>query len=124
MVEIGHLSNRILDLACIVHKELGPGLHVSIYQQCMAYELKQHGIDHVVEQNIPIKYKNIHVDSGLAADIIVANSIILELKAVQKIIPDHEAQVMTFLRMTGLKLGLIINFNVKLLRQGIKRIVM
>jgi len=122
--KIDKLSNKIIGLAIEVHRHLGPGLLESVYQQCLAYELSKNGIDFVMEQPIPIKYKEINIDCGFRADIIVEKGIILELKAVEKRLPIHEAQLMTYLKITGIRLGLIINFNVRLLRQGIKRIIL
>lgn len=122
--EIDELSNRMIGLAIDVHRYLGPGLLESVYQQCLAYELSTNNIEFVLEHPIPVKYKEIKIDCAFRADLIVAKSIILELKAADKILPIHEAQLMTYLKITGIKLGLIINFNVKLLKDGIKRIIL
>ena len=124
MGEIDKLSNKVIGLAIEVHRNLGPGLLESVYQQCLAYELSKNNIEFVSEHNIPVKYKEVNIDCGFRADIIVAGNIILEIKAVNKILPIHEAQLMTYLKITGIKLGLIINFNVTLLKQGIKRIIL
>lgn len=124
MDEIDKLSNKVIGLAIEVHRNLGPGLLESVYQQCLAYELSKNNIEFVSEHNIPVKYKEVNIDCGFRADIIVAGNIILEIKAVNKILPIHEAQLMTYLKITGIKLGLIINFNVTLLKQGIKRIIL
>ncbi|MEW6685880.1 MAG: GxxExxY protein [Candidatus Edwardsbacteria bacterium] len=123
MVEIDKLSNRIIGLAIEVHRHLGPGLLESVYQQCLAYELNKHNIEFVLEHPIPVKYKEVNMDCAFRADLIVANNIILEVKSVDKILPIHEAQLMTYLRITKIRLGLLINFNVKLLKNGIKRII-
>ena len=124
MNEIDKLSNKVIGLAIEVHRNLGPGLLESAYQQCLAYELSTNNIEFVSEHNIPVKYKEVNIDCGFRADIIVADNVILELKAVDKILPIHEAQLLTYLKITGIKLGLIINFNVVLLKQGIKRIIL
>jgi len=124
MDEIDKLSNKVIGLAIEVHRNLGPGLLESVYQQCLAYELSKNNIEFVSEHNIPVKYKEVNIDCGFRADIIVAGNIILEIKEVNKILPIHEAQLMTYLKITGIKLGLIINFNVTLLKQGIKRIIL
>lgn len=124
MSEIDALSNKIIGVALEAHRNLGPGLLESAYQQCLAYELSANNIEFVLEHPIPVKYKEINIDCAFRADLIIANSIILELKAVDRILPIHEAQLMTYLRITGIKLGLIINFNVKLLKNGIRRIIL
>ena len=121
---INKLSNRIIGLAIEVHRYLGPGLLESTYQQCLAYEFRENGINFFLEHPIPIKYKNIEINCAFRADFIVEDSIILELKAVEKILPIHEAQLITYLKITGIKLGLIINFNFKLLKNGIKRMIL
>lgn len=118
------LSNKIIGLAIEVHQNLGSGLLESVYQQCLAYELSTHNIEFVLEHPIPVKYKEINIDCAFRADMIVENSIIVELKSVDKILPIHEAQLLTYLKITGIRLGLIINFNTKLLRDGIKRIIL
>jgi len=121
---IDKLSNKIIGLALEVHRNLGPGLLESVYQQCLAYELRTHDIDFVIEHPIPVKYKEINFDCAFRADFIVEKNIIIELKSVDKILPIHQAQLLTYLRITGIRLGLIINFNTKLLKNGIKRIVL
>jgi len=121
--ETDELSNRVIGLCIEVHKNLGPGLLESAYQQCLAYELNSKGIKFTMETPIAVKYKGINIDCAFRADFIIEDKIILELKAIKEILPIYEAQILTCLRITGLRLGLIINFNVELLRDGIKRIV-
>ena len=118
MKEIDILSNRIIGLAIEVHRNLGPGLLESVYQQCLAYELSKANIKFEMEKTIPIKYKEVNIDCALRSDFIVENSIILELKTVDEILSIHEAQLLTYLKLTSLRLGLIMNFNVKLLKNG------
>ena len=122
--EINQLSHKLIGCAIEVHRHFGPGLLESAYQQCLAYELSANDIEFVMEQPIVVKYKKINIDCAFRADFIIAKSIILELKAVDKILPIHEAQLITYLKITGLRLGLIINFNVKQLKDGIKRIIL
>jgi len=122
--EIDKLTGKIIGLAIEVHRRLGPGLLESVYQQCLAYEFSKNDIDFVKEQPIPVKYKDINIDCGFRADFIVADCIVLELKAVERILPIHEAQLMTYLKVTKLKVGLLVNFNVRLLRKGIKRLIL
>ena len=124
MKEIDELSKMIIGLAIEVHRNLGPGLLESTYQKCFAYELGLQNVDFVMEYPIQVKYKDIIIDCAFRADFIIANNIILELKSVEKIIPIHEAQLLTYMKLTGLKLGLIINFNEKLLKNGIKRMIL
>jgi len=124
MPEIDGLSNKIIGLAILVHRELGPGLLESVYMQCLAHEMRFNKIVFLMEEALPVVYKGVEIDCGFRADMIVENSIILELKAVEKLLPIHKAQLMTYLKITGIKLGLIMNFNVTLLRAGIKRIIL
>lgn len=124
MIQIDKLSNQIIGSAIEIHRNLGPGLLEAAYQQCLAYELSSNDIEFTLEHPIPLKYKNIAIDCAFRADIVVSNSIIIELKSVDKLLPIHEAQLMTYLKLTGLKLGLLINFNVPLLKDGIKRMIL
>ena len=124
MEKINELSNRVIGLAIEVHRNLGPGLLESVYQQCLAHELSNNEIGFVLEHPIQVKYKGVSIDCGFRADLIIEKSIIVELKAVEKIVPIHEAQLLSYLKISGLKLGLIINFNVKLLKNGIKRMIL
>jgi GxxExxY protein len=118
------LSNRVIGLALEVHQKLGPGLLESVYQRCLAYELSKNKIRFSTEEQIPVKYGEVHIDCAFRADMIVEDCLLLELKAVERILPIHKAQLLTYLRLTGLRLGLIINFNTRLLKDGIKRIVL
>lgn len=119
--EINKLSNKVIGLAIEVHRNLGPGLLESVYQQCLSYELSENNVEFKSEYPIPVKYKKINIDCSFRADLIISDNIILELKATDKILPIHEAQLMTYMKITGIKVGLIINFNVKLLKNGIMR---
>ena len=123
-LNIDQLSNKIIGLAIEVHRNLGPGLLESVYQQCLAYELSNANIKFELEKPIPVKYKNININCAFRADLIVDDRIILELKTVEKILPIHEAQLLTYLKLTGIKLGIILNFNVLLLKNGIKRMIL
>jgi GxxExxY protein len=122
--ELNRLSDKIIGLAIEVHRGLGPGLLESVYQQCLAYEFSKQNLRFTTEQSIPVDYKGIRMDCAFRADFIVEDSIILELKTVDRILPIHEAQLLTYLKITGKKLGLLINFNQKLLRHGIRRIIL
>jgi GxxExxY protein len=117
------LTEKIIGAAIAVHKELGPGLLESAYQQCLAYELDNLGIPFTREKPLPINYKGVLLDCGYRLDFLVADEIILELKAVDSLNNLHTAQLLTYLKLTRLRLGLLINFNVnRLVAGGIKRV--
>ncbi|HET7626718.1 MAG TPA: GxxExxY protein [Verrucomicrobiae bacterium] len=109
--------------ACIgIHKQLGPGLLQSAYEECLCYELSQRGIQFERQEPLPVTYKNVRLDCGYKLDLVIEGKIILELKTVENLLPIHEAQLLTYLKLSGLTLGLLINFNVPVLKNGIKRI--
>ena len=120
---LNNLTDQIIGSAIDVHKELGPGLLESAYQTCLAIELGQREISYEREVELAIEYKGLKVDANYRLDFILEDSIILEIKSVERIIPIHEAQLLTYLRLSGKKLGLLINFNVPLLKDGIKRLI-
>ncbi len=115
------LSNVIIGKAIEVHKQLGAGLLESAYEACLAYELTLAGIRFERQKPIPVKYKEIELDCGFRVDLLVDHLVIVELKAVDELTPIHDAQVLTYLKLTGCKLGLSFNFNVVRLHHGIKR---
>jgi GxxExxY protein len=121
---VNFLSNRVIDCAIKVHKELGPGLIESVYETCLFYELRK--AEFAVERQVklPIIYDGIKLDAELRLDIWVERSLIIEVKAVDGLHPVHQAQLMTYLKLTRNRLGLLINFNVQLLKNGIKRVVL
>jgi GxxExxY protein len=106
-----------------IHKALGPGLLESVYLEVLTYELKKLGLTCRKEIGIPIRYEDVQLDLGFRADLIVEELIIIELKAVEKVLPVHKKQLLTYLKLTGLKLGLLVNFNVTLIKDGIERVV-
>ena len=120
--ENNSLTDSIIGAAISVHRELGPGLLESTYEKCLAFELTQSGLQIAAQQEIPIKYKGQSIESGFRADLIVEGKVLIELKSVDQLIPVHTAQVLTYLKLTGLRTGLLINFNVQLLKNGIKRL--
>lgn len=120
---INRLSNRVIGAALEVHKQVGPGLLESIYEGCLCRELTLQGIPYLRQVMIPVHYKGIELPHKLKLDVLVDDALILELKSQEKIEPIHEAQLLTYLRLTGKWLGLLINFNVGLLRDGIHRII-
>jgi len=117
------ISKIVINLALKVHKSLGPGLLESVYQSALAYELHQAGLSLVVEKDIPVRYENIQFEKGFRADIIVENMVLIEIKSVKKLEDIHFKQTLTYLKLTGIKLGLVINFNEVLLKNGLKRII-
>ncbi len=118
------LSNQIIGAALEVHCQLGPGLLESAYEECLAYELSLREIPFERQKPIPVVYKGIRLDCGFRVDLLVGGLVIVELKAVDLLMPIHQAQVLTYLKLTGCKLGLLINFNVLRLREGIRRVVL
>ena len=117
------VAAMIVDSAIKVHRTLGPGLLESVYQQCLAYELRSGGAKVLCEVWLPIRYGEIEIDGGYRLDMLVADQIVVENKAVEKILPIHDAQLLTYLKLTDHKLGFLLNWNVPLMKQGIKRMV-
>ena len=122
-MDINDLSSKVIGAAIEVHKHLGPGLLESVYQKCLAYELNDIGLEVREEVLLPIKYKKLSLEHAFRADIVVNNQLVVELKAVDNINPVAVAQLLSYLKMGRYPLGLLINFNVLQLRQGIKRII-
>ena len=122
-MEIESIAKEIIHCSIKVHKTLGPGLLESVYQKCLKYELEKAELNTRCEISIPVKYDGIQIDNGFRADMIVENSIIIENKTVEKILSIHEAQLLTYLKITNIKLGFILNWNVKLMKNGIRRMV-
>ncbi|NTU82968.1 MAG: GxxExxY protein [Chloroflexales bacterium] len=117
------LSKEIIGAAIEVHRALGPGLLESAYEACLGHELSLRGVAYARQVALPIVYKSVQLDCGYRLDLLVGNLVIVEIKAVEEIVPIHDAQLLTYLRLKGLWLGLLINFNVPVLKQGIKRLV-
>ena len=117
------LSNKIVGAAIEVHRSLGPGLLESTYEECLCHELSLNQIPFDRQVVMPVVYKGIQLDCGYRVDIIVDKKVILELKSVAEIQPIHKAQLLTYLKLSGLKLGLLLNFNVLLMKDGINRFV-
>ena len=123
MNNLNPLSNKIIGAAIEVHKTLGPGLLESAYEKCLCRELHLKNISFESQKPLPVHYKGDSLDCGYRLDIVVDNAIILELKTVEKIEPIHLAQMMTYLKLSNLQLGLILNFNTELMKDGIVRVV-
>ena len=117
------LTERVIGACIEIHRALGPGLLESAYEECLCFELSQARIQFERQKMPPVNYKEVKLDCGYRLDLVVEEKIIIELKAVEGLLPIHEAQVLTYLKLSGLTLGLLINFNVAMLKHGIKRIV-
>jgi GxxExxY protein len=123
-MEMNELSGAVIGKCIEVHRAMGPGLLESIYQICLCHELKLAGIPFERHVLVPVNYRGLTLDCELRADIVVDKRLVLELKSIEKILPVHEAQLLTYMRLGGWKLGLLINFNVPVLTDGIKRRVL
>ena len=122
-VERNSLSGIILDSSIEVHKNLGPGLLESVYETCLCKELNLKGIKYKKQLSLPINYKGFQLDSDFRIDILIEDEIIVELKAIESLLPVHEAQLLTYLKLANKRLGLLINFNVPKLVDGFKRMI-
>jgi len=118
------LTEQIIGAAIEVHRELGPGLLESAYEQCFCHELHLRSLPFQCQLNLPVLYKGLRLDCGYRLDVVVDDSVVVELKSVEQILPIHQAQLLTYLRLSGKKVGLIINFNVAVLKNGIIRRVL
>lgn len=121
-MELNEISEKIIGCAIKVHKALGPGLLESTYEVCLVYELQKAGLKVESQLALPVIYDGIKLDAGYRIDLLVEDSVIVELKAIDSLLPIHEAQVLSYLKLSGKKIGLLINFNVKLLVNGVKRL--
>ena len=121
--ELEDLSRALVDSAFKVHQTLGPGLLESVYEACLCVELTRRGISFEVQAPVPLVYEGVNIDAGLRLDLLVEKSIVLELKSVDKLLPIHHSQLLTYLKLTNLRLGLLINFNVNMFKEGVKRII-
>lgn len=117
------LATEVIGCAIAVHRALGPGLMENAYQQCLAYELRNYGFKVEVEKAMPLIYDKIEMECGYRVDLLVEDKLIIELKAVEKLTDVHLAQTLTYLKLGNCKLGLLMNFNVSVLKNGIKRVV-
>ena len=123
-MDVNKLSNTVIGAAIDVHKTLGPGLLETAYETCLCHELGLRGVAYQKQLNLPVVYKDVLLDCGYRLDILVEDAIVLELKSIEKILPIHDAQLLTYLKIGGWQLGMILNFNVPLLRYGIRRKVL
>jgi GxxExxY protein len=118
-----NLTERIIRLAIKVHRKLGPGLLESIYNQCLCWELHHDGLAFKREVPLPVIYEDLHLDRAYQADIVVQQTVLLELKSIERILPIHEAQTLTYLRLSGCQIGLLMNFNSVMLKDGLRRFI-
>ena len=120
---LNELSRRVIGLAMEVHRELGPGLLESAYEQALAYELTQAGLRFARQQDTPLLYKGVKLDCGYRLDLVIEGELLVELKTVAELLPIHHAQLLTYLKLQRQSLGLLVNFNVPVLKDGIRRVV-
>jgi GxxExxY protein len=123
-MEFDVLSHRVIGCAIEVHRVLGPGLLESTYEQCLAHELKLNGIGFKLQCPVPVEYKGVRLDCGYRVDVLVEDVLILELKSVEEVKGIHRAQLLTYMKLAGIKTGLLMNFNVERLKDGIRRFVL
>ena len=117
------VTDIVIGAAIAVHRELGPGLLESTYEACLVYELAERGVAVERQKSLPVNYRGVRIDCGYRIDLLVGNEVVVELKAVEGVMPIHEAQMLTYLRLSGLHVGLLLNFNVLLMKDGIRRVV-
>jgi GxxExxY protein len=118
-----HLTRAVIGMAIDVHRELGPGLLESAYEECLAYELQQSSLRFVRQNPVPITYKGLELDCGYRVDLLIEDELVIELKSVDELIPIFDAQILTYMKLANKSLGLLINFNVPMVKMGIKRFV-
>ena len=122
-MQVNEITGQVVDAAIKVHRALGPGLLESAYEACLMYELRTRGLQAASQVPLPIVYEEVHLDVGYHMDIVVEGMVLVELKSVETISPIHKAQLISYLKLSGHKAGLLINFNVELLKDGITRMV-
>ena len=122
-MELNRVTSQIIGSAIDVHRALGPGLLESAYEACLAYELAQRGLNVEQQKPLPVIYKGVSLDAGYRLNLLVDRSVVVELKAVESLNSLHKAQLLSYLKLSGLKLGLLINFNVQVLKNGIQRVI-
>lgn len=122
-MELNDISGKIIECSIKVHRALGPGMLESAYEACLMYELKKQGLKVQHQLKLPIVYDGMKLETGYRIDLLVEEKVIVELKTFERVLPVHEAQLLSYLKMSNLKLGLLINFNVTMLKNGLKRVV-
>jgi GxxExxY protein len=122
--ENDRLTEKVIGLAIEVHRQLGPGLLESAYEQCLCLELQEAGLAFRRQVPLPITYKSVRLDCGYRLDLLIEDQLILELKSVEGLLPIHEAQVLTYMRLSGVRTGLLLNFNSSVLKNGVRRLML
>jgi GxxExxY protein len=122
--ETESIARQVVDAAFKIHSALGPGLLESVYETCLCIELKKRDIRYEKQVSIPILYEGISVEPGLRLDLLVGGRVVVELKSVERLLPVHDSQILTYLKLARIRLGLLLNFNVVLMKQGIRRIIL
>jgi GxxExxY protein len=120
---VNSITERIISSAIAVHKELGPGLLESAYEACLMHELLTNGVSVERQKELPVKYRGVQIDCGYRLDLLVEDQVVVELKSVDRLESIHEAQVLSYLKLSGYQIGLLLNFNVRFLKDGIRRFV-
>jgi GxxExxY protein len=123
-MEINMITQSVIGAAIEVHRALGPDLLESAYEECLCFELDLRKVPYEKQKSLPVVYKGRTLDCGYRLDLLVEDAVVVEIKAIQELLPIHEAQVLTYLKLGGWKVGLLINFNVPLLKRGIKRLIL
>jgi len=123
-MRVNDLTREVIGAAIEVHRALGPGLLESVYEECLSYELGLRGLHFERQKPLPVVFKEVKLDCGYRLDLLVSNSVVVEIKAIEALLPVHEAQILTYLKLGGWNIGLLINFNVPVLKDGIRRIVL
>lgn len=124
MVTVNEITQAVIGAGIEVHRALGPGLLESVYEECLCRELDLQQVQFERQYHLPVDYKGIRLDCGYRLDLLVAGTVVLEIKAVERLLPIHQAQLLTYLKLGGWKVGLLMNFNVSVLKQWIKRVVL
>lgn len=120
---LNKITETIIGVAINIHRTLGPGLLESAYEACMVYDLSQAGLKIEQQKSLPVVYRGVQLECGYRLDLMIENEVIVEIKSIEKLLPIHKAQLMSYLKLSGCKIGLLINFNVELLKEGIQRVV-
>lgn len=123
-MDIEKIFKTVLDCSFQVHTALGPGLLESAYEECLYYEIQQSGLNVLMQVGLPLVYKEVKLDAGYRIDLLVENKVIIEVKSIESLADIHLAQILTYLKLSGCKLGLLVNFNVSHLKDGIKRVIL
>ena len=121
---MNQIAHQVVDCAYSVHRALGPGLLESVYEACLVHELTKRDLKVERQVVVPVNYDDVHLDAGLRLDLVVSNCLVVELKAAESLLPVHKAQLLTYLKLSGYRLGLLINFNVPVIKDGIRRIIL